>query len=48
MGGVGIPCLNESPYEKVGKSARTGTRPLSQTCLNESPYEKVGKSMPVT
>ena len=35
-------CLNESPYEKVGKF-RGFPAPFNLTCLNESPYEKVGK-----
>ena len=35
--------LNESPYEKVGKSATAGSRMFPASSLNESPYEKVGK-----
>ena len=34
--------LNESPYEKVGKSAFSAMVSY-KNCLNESPYEKVGK-----
>ena len=36
-------CLNESPYEKVGKLRVTSRQQSMSTCLNESPYEKVGK-----
>ena len=35
--------LNESPYEKVGKSAFAWGSGVVNLCLNESPYEKVGK-----
>ena len=35
--------LNESPYEKVGKSARGSVSGVLWVGLNESPYEKVGK-----
>ena len=35
--------LNESPYEKVGKSAALVSDVLVIPSLNESPYEKVGK-----
>ena len=35
--------LNESPYEKVGKSALKNPPATSPATLNESPYEKVGK-----
>ena len=37
-------CLNESPYEKVGKFPAMWVDRLKETGLNESPYEKVGKS----
>ena len=36
--------LNESPYEKVGKSENVFSKPAMKFGLNESPYEKVGKS----
>ena len=36
--------LNESPYEKVGKSPAVGKSvTINPNRLNESPYEKVGK-----
>ena len=36
--------LNESPYEKVGKSVRrVSVAVVEYDGLNESPYEKVGK-----
>ena len=35
--------LDESPYEKVGKSAACNRLSRGGPCLNESPYEKVGK-----
>ena len=36
-------CLNESPYEKVGKLCARSARAPTRQGLNESPYEKVGK-----
>ena len=37
-------CLNESPYEKVGKFASGAVEHAKNLAgLNESPYEKVGK-----
>ena len=36
-------CLNESPYEKVGKYVYEGVHTCVYVRLNESPYEKVGK-----
>ena len=36
-------CLNESPYEKVGKWSRCSLLHGNAQGLNESPYEKVGK-----
>ena len=36
--------LNESPYEKVGKSDNRYGGEVPLIGLNESPYEKVGKS----
>ena len=38
-----ILSLNESPYEKVGKSRHELGAPAHAARLNESPYEKVGK-----
>ena len=37
------PRLNESPYEKVGKSNGSVVTGWEYPRLNESPYEKVGK-----
>ena len=39
-----LTCLNESPYEKVGKCSYMASQMTLLLSLNESPYEKVGKS----
>jgi len=36
-------CLNESPYEKVGKCRSYATAPPRHRALNESPSKKEGK-----
>ena len=38
-----LRCLNESPYEKVGKFQNLLKVLVVLLRLNESPYEKVGK-----
>ena len=38
-----VPCLNESPHPKVGKSGPLVSMFANELSLNESPHPKVGK-----